>query len=136
MNGFAFTSFSDIHAVMSQVGADVYLKLTTYDTLEFRNTIIADLVSNNFQLPTALPISGTPTSWWTATAAGQFVYGTAMNDRLMTGGTGDTLVGGAGDDTYVVGSANTTIVEKPGEGVDTVQAGCHLHCLKMSKTWR
>lgn len=45
-----------------------------------------------------------------------------MNDNLTTGGSGDTLVGWLGDDTYVVGSGNTNIVERAGDGVDTVQA--------------
>ncbi|MBR1151560.1 cadherin-like domain-containing protein [Bradyrhizobium sp. JYMT SZCCT0428] len=122
LSGFAFASFADIQFGMTQQGADVYLKLTTNDTLVFRDTNVADFVSDDFQLPGALPTSGTPTSWWNATGPSQFVYGTAMNDNLKTGGIGDTLVGWSGDDTYVVGSANTSIVERPGDGVDTVQA--------------
>jgi hypothetical protein len=43
---------------MTQVGADVYLKLTTYETLVFRDTDAGNCVSDDFQLPGALPISG------------------------------------------------------------------------------
>ncbi|TWI23409.1 beta-glucanase (GH16 family) [Bradyrhizobium yuanmingense] len=121
LTGFSFTSFSDIKSSMTQVGLDVYLALTPYETLVFRGAAISDFVSDNFQLPVTLPSSGTAASYWSGTRADQYVYGTAMNDNLKTGGTGNTLVGGAGDDTYVVGSANAIIVEKPGEGVDTVQ---------------
>ncbi|MCK1454066.1 cadherin-like domain-containing protein [Bradyrhizobium sp. 35] len=121
LTGFSFTSFDDITAAMNQVGSDVYLTLTDYETLVFRGTTISDFVSDNFQLPGTLATSGAALSYWSGTAANQYVYGTAMNDNLKAGGTGNTLVGGAGDDTYVVGSANTTIVEKPGEGIDTVQ---------------
>ncbi|MFK4576642.1 cadherin-like domain-containing protein [Bradyrhizobium ottawaense] len=121
LDGFSFTSFGEIKAEMDQVGFDVYLTLTPYETLVFRGTTISDFVSDNFQLPGALPTSGTALSYWSGTATDQYVYGTAMNDNLKAGGTGNTLIGGAGDDTYVVGAANTTIIENPGEGVDTVQ---------------
>jgi Ca2+-binding RTX toxin-like protein len=51
LNGFAFTSFSDIQAAMTQVGNDVYLALTSQDTLVFRNTTIASFPNDDFQLP-------------------------------------------------------------------------------------
>jgi len=35
---------------------------------------------------------------------------------------GDTMTGGAGNDTYTVDSALDSVVERPGEGVDSVQS--------------
>jgi Ca2+-binding RTX toxin-like protein len=48
------------------------------------------------------------------------LYGGLGNDTL-NGGTGsDVMVGGAGNDTYYVDSTSDLVVEKAGEGVDTV----------------
>ena len=66
-----------------------------------------------------------------APGGGATIGGTWSNDRLVgTGGNdvidgvggNDTLIGGAGDDTYIVNSGAPTIVERAGEGVDTVIA--------------
>jgi Ca2+-binding RTX toxin-like protein len=122
LNGFAFTSFNDIQAALSQMGSDVYLRLTSQDTLVFRNTTVSAFTSDDFRLPATLPVSGAPTMWVAGTANGQTIYGSAANDQITANGSGDTLIGGPGDDTYVIGSPNTKIIEKAGEGVDTVQA--------------
>jgi Ca2+-binding RTX toxin-like protein len=59
------------------------------------------------------------------------LYGNAGNDTLignagddlLDGGTGiDSMVGGNGNDTYVVNTTGDVIIEKPGEGTDTVQS--------------
>jgi Ca2+-binding RTX toxin-like protein len=120
LNGMAFSSFASVQAAMSQVGNDVYLALNSQDTLVFRNETIAAFTSDDFQLPSSLPVSGSPTNWISATGAGASVYGSAVNDQLQSTGSGNTLVGGKGDDTYIVGYGNTTIVEQPNQGVDTV----------------
>ncbi|WP_174544979.1 beta strand repeat-containing protein, partial [Sphingomonas asaccharolytica] len=49
------------------------------------------------------------------------LYGLGGNDRLDGGAGADTLIGGLGDDTYVWDGTDT-IVEKPGEGNDTVES--------------
>ena len=43
---------------MTQVGNDVYLALTSQDTLVFRNTTIAAFTGDDFQLPGSLPVGG------------------------------------------------------------------------------
>ncbi|MBR0903924.1 Ig-like domain-containing protein [Bradyrhizobium liaoningense] len=122
LNGFAFTSFADVQAAMSQVGSDVYLKLTSQDTLVFRNTTVSAFTTDDFQLPATPPVGGTITSWISGKASSRMVYGTAANDKLSALNIDDTLIGGNGDDTYVIGSANQKIVENPGGGIDSVEA--------------
>ncbi|WP_145927682.1 family 16 glycosylhydrolase [Bradyrhizobium neotropicale] len=122
LNGFAFTSFSDIQGAMTQVGNDVYLALTNQDTLVFRNTTIASFTSNDFQLPVSLPVGGLITSWINGSASSHMVYGTSANDKITAYNTDDTMVGWTGDDTYVVNNANQKIIENPGGGIDSAEA--------------
>ncbi|MGV7215573.1 Ig-like domain-containing protein [Bradyrhizobium sp. UFLA05-112] len=122
LNGFAFTSFADVQAAMSQVGDDVYLRLTSQDTLVFRNTTVSAFTSDDFQLPATLPVGGSITSWISGKASSHTVYGTAANDKLTAVNSDDTLVGGNGDDTYVIGNKNQKIVENSGGGIDSVEA--------------
>ncbi|WBL80335.1 Ig-like domain-containing protein [Bradyrhizobium xenonodulans] len=122
LNGFAFTSFNDIKAATTQVGNDVYLTLTSQDTLVFRNTAISAFTSDDFQLPGTLPVGGTITSWIDGSTSSHIVYGTAANDKITAVNYDDTLVGWAGDDTYVVNNVNQKITENPGGGIDSVEA--------------
>ena len=122
LNGFAFTSFSDVEAGLTQVGSDVYLTLTSHDTLVFRDSTISAFTSDDFQLPSALPVGGTITSWINGSSSSNIVYGTAANDKITPVHSDDTMVGWTGDDTYVIGSSNQKIIENPGGGIDSVEA--------------
>lgn len=56
-------------------------------------------------------------------AGNNVLIGGAGNDMLDGGATGkDTLIGGTGDDTYYVRNTATTLVEKAGEGTDSVRS--------------
>jgi Ca2+-binding RTX toxin-like protein len=50
------------------------------------------------------------------------LYGGAGNDRLSGDAGADTMVGGTGNDTYYVDNAGDRVVERAGEGIDTVYA--------------
>jgi len=56
------------------------------------------------------------------TRAANRIEGGDGNDTLDGGGGADTLLGGRGDDTYVVDNAADTIVERRGEGNDTLRS--------------
>jgi hypothetical protein len=50
-------------------------------------------------------------------------------DDILSGGTGvaNEMYGGAGNDKYIVSAAGDTLVENPGEGIDTVYANVSLY---------
>jgi Ca2+-binding RTX toxin-like protein len=71
--------------------------------------------------PFDLPVSGTPTSTFTATARREKLNGTAGNDSLDDGNQVCTMAGGLGDDTYTVARSRCyNITEKGSAGIDTV----------------
>lgn len=123
-DGSPFTTFDDIKASMTQTGNDVYLKLSSYETLVFRDHRIADFAANDFKLPAAPPVSaGYSTSAVGYLAGNEIVLGTGSNNFLEGKGGTDTLIGGRGNDTYRVTANNpVNIVEAAGEGIDTVEA--------------
>lgn len=121
LSNYGLGLFSDVKAAMSQVGNDVQLKLDSTETLTFRNTKLGDFTAANFQLPGVAQPSGKIYDWITATSPTQTLVGSGANDMLVgvKGGT-NTLIGGAGDDSYTVDGINTKVVEKAGEGIDTI----------------
>jgi Ca2+-binding RTX toxin-like protein len=50
------------------------------------------------------------------------LIGGAGNDYISGGGNADTMIGGKGDDTYVYANSGNVIIEKAGQGNDTVIA--------------
>ena len=65
--------------------------------------------------------SGTPTNWMSADSGNSSRIGTTGND-VFQGVVNDIMAGGLGDDTYYVWDSSASIVEKSGEGVDTMVA--------------
>jgi Ca2+-binding RTX toxin-like protein len=63
---------------------------------------------------------GTGNADLTGNAANNELIGNAANNVLNGGAGSDTLRGGGGDDTYVVDVAGDAVVERAGEGADTV----------------
>ncbi len=56
------------------------------------------------------------------TSASETLNGTSGADEFDGGGGWDTFVGGAGDDFYWLGDGRHPVIEKAGEGIDTVKA--------------
>ena len=88
--------------------------------------------TNSFTLSVINGVSGTPNNeTLNGTAGDDFLDGGAGNDTLkggagndvLDGGTGsDRLIGGTGDDIYIVDSSRDVVVERKGEGKDTVRS--------------
>jgi Ca2+-binding RTX toxin-like protein len=55
-------------------------------------------------------------------AGNDTLTGLAGNDTLDAGTGGDRLIGGTGNDTYIVDGPGDTVIEKAGEGIDTVRS--------------
>ena len=86
--------------------------------------LLPDYVEN-LTLNGSAPIQGTGNALnnvLTGNGAANTLYGGDGNDTLNGKGGPDYLAGGAGDDVYVVDESDVTIVEKAGEGVDTVKS--------------
>ena len=81
-----------------------------------------DLVSTVDPLPAAPPASAKPASYFYGTAGNDTLIGNQFANALNGGGGQDKASGGIGDDTYNVESMGDTVVEKAGEGIDTVES--------------
>ncbi|WP_426955242.1 family 16 glycosylhydrolase [Muricoccus radiodurans] len=119
LTGFAFASFADLRAAMTQVGGDVHLRLGSYETLVFRDWLVGDFAADDFVLPATSPVSGASIRWYEGGAGADRFEGTSANETFQGHGGSDTLAGGKGDDVYEE-PFGATIIERPGEGVDTV----------------
>ncbi|MEP7057625.1 MAG: calcium-binding protein [Caldimonas sp.] len=109
-------------------GDDTYQVDTSFDQVieaasAGNDTIVSTV--DNLTLPAnveRLQLGGSASLRGTGNALNNVLIGNSGNNRL-DGSTGaDAMSGGVGDDVYVVDSTGDTIVEAPGEGVDTVEA--------------
>ncbi|UEM24074.1 right-handed parallel beta-helix repeat-containing protein [Skermanella mucosa] len=135
LEGSSFSSFAAVKAAMKQSGADVVLDLGGGQTLKFLNIKLAAFAADDFGFspagsgpsPTPLPTvaqwreSAGFTASLKGTSKADTLTGTDKNEQLDGGSGHDVMKGGKGDDTYVAGSIYDKVVEKPGEGVDTVK---------------
>ncbi|UPJ41129.1 hypothetical protein IVB40_28160 [Bradyrhizobium sp. 40] len=69
----------------------------------------------------ALSLSATPTRQMSNTPTAEIQTGTAANEAYQGAG-GDRLVGGAGDDTYFLWDSASKVIERAGEGIDTIDS--------------
>jgi beta-glucanase (GH16 family) len=72
--------------------------------------------SGDFKLPT----SADATKYISGGRGNDTLTGTTGHDQINGGRGSDTMTGRTGDDTYVVNSALDKVIEKAGEGVDTI----------------
>jgi hypothetical protein len=139
LEGYAFTTFNGVKAAMSQHGSDVWLNLGHGETLTFQNMTVAGFAANDFQFSAHFSVSSASTvsptvmsrpAPFTLPASGGYVgmggtkydnniVGDDGNNRIVGNGGNDTMQGGLGNDQYIVDSADV-VIEKPGEGIDTV----------------
>ncbi len=155
LTGYNFTNFAGVQAAMTQQGTDVVLHLAKGETLTFLNEHVSDFSAADFTFAQMNALSGASTP---AALAGYTLadiarpdpftlalghgtsgtikadktghgVGTTGNDYMTDGGGVATMQGGAGDDTYIVNNAKDSVIEKPGEGTDTVNVGVASYAL-------
>lgn len=69
-----------------------------------------------------LPLSGKSVKGIVGTSGADTLSGTTGNDTIRGYGGGDTLSGGLGDDVYFVNGLKDRVIEKAGEGIDTINS--------------
>jgi Ca2+-binding RTX toxin-like protein len=72
-----------------------------------------------------LNASGTSAKAVIGTAAADNLLGSTANDIMRGYGGGDTYTGGLGDDAYCISSLKDRVVEKAGEGIDTIRSSVY-----------
>jgi Ca2+-binding RTX toxin-like protein len=116
-----YTSLSAVSLHMTQNLADTVIDLGSGNSLTLKNVTAASLPASAFLFSASSGTStgGTPTG---GTTTGGTTAGTSGSDTLNGSSGADTLAGGLGDDHYTVNSAGDVVIEKAGEGTDSVQA--------------
>lgn len=108
LDGFRFADKAALLGAAVQSGGDVVIDLGTGEHLTLKHMTLARLANANVLLENAQTT--------------EVVTGTGGNDHLSgRAGVALTLAGGAGDDVYYVSSPNHVVLERAGEGNDTVR---------------
>lgn len=149
LDGFGLTGFADLK--LTEKDGNVTVDLEGDQVLTFRGIKAADLSAESFTFagtstppvvvdpvppvvvdptppvtdtdlaPVSRPVSAEPTRTITADGS-ETVRGTKGHDRIEGNGDGNVMAGGRGSDTYVVTSYKDKVIEKSGQGLDTVES--------------
>lgn len=141
LDGYAFTSFDTVKPLLETYGSDTALALPNGDVLLIKNVHPDQLTATNFAFASSLPPAPSwdpgpppeaPTPWQyyrSGTGGNDNIAGNELNDYIDGSGGADTMAGGKGHDVYVVDQAGDVIVEKAGEGIDSVQSWAKSYVL-------
>jgi Ca2+-binding RTX toxin-like protein len=109
-------TIDDINGIRSLYGAQDNGATTYYMPSSLANLTILDNTHSLMVIGNALNNS------IVGAHAIETINGGGGDDTLATGGGLDTLIGGTGSDTYIIEFAMVNVVERAGEGTDTVRA--------------
>jgi Ca2+-binding RTX toxin-like protein len=132
LEGFQFASFAAVQAALQTVAGGVRLDLGGQDSIFFKGVVASAFTSANFAFsaPLAAPaVSGAWQTWMGGTAGADSLLGDARNNKIDGGAGVDTMAGGAGDDLYTVENSADQVVERAGQGVDTVHSYARYYTL-------
>ncbi|WP_246337979.1 carbohydrate-binding domain-containing protein [Azospirillum oleiclasticum] len=142
LDSFSIRSFDQVKAALEQYGGDTVLALPGGDVVVFANHKVADFAADDFAFggsppapapawrPDEPPEAPTPIQYSRSGGGGNDVIkGGDVNDYINGGGGTDTMTGGKGHDTYVVDRPQDVIVEKSGQGIDSVDSWSKTYTL-------
>ena len=106
-------------------GADLkidYIRAYQLNDGSIPSTITSAVTATLDHIAIALVLTGTLDINGTGNALDNRLTGNDGNNILDGAAGADTMIGGLGDDTYVVDNTGDVVTERPGEGVDSVNA--------------
>ncbi|QQP92758.1 family 16 glycosylhydrolase (plasmid) [Skermanella sp. TT6] len=122
LEGFGALTSQSLQQAMWQDGASARVMLDNGQVLTFLYTNVQSLTEKSFEFIRYLPQSETPMNWVVGTKGHETLTGTAGHDAFYAYSGNNVFVGGKGDDSYSVADQGDYVVEKAGEGIDTIKA--------------
>lgn len=118
---------ADIDTMKGGLGADTYVVDNKNDKVveladEGIDTVQASVSHTLRENVENLSLTGTENLTGNGNALSNVIVGNSGNNTLSGGAGTNTLMGGDGNDTYVVTSSTDVIIEKAGEGSDTIRS--------------